>query len=229
MAQVIEPDFDDNAYYNYLPPHLRDRYKDSLDDPELTHLRRQIALMDVRIKILLENLDRQILQKSQIVDDLQEKFPHLSAADISDMADYTLSLLPETYIDHRTFKRLEGLIDRHEKAQLDGRIRDADRARKQLFESIRAGRRDGDVWEDIQNVMEQRRRLGEAEERRLSHNQEYLRLEQVVIVVRAIVSAFKDSTVKYVTDREIQQYILAEADRTYQKLLGVTTDRLADQ
>lgn len=228
MAKTIQPDFDDNAYLNYLPPHLRDRYRDSIEDPELTHLRRQIALMDVRIKVLLENLDRQILQKSQIVDDLSEKFPHLSAADISEMADYTLSLLPEHFIDHRTFKRLEGLIDKMEKSQLDGRIRDADRARKQLFEAIRAGRRDGDVWEDIQDVMEQRRRLGEAEERRLSHGQQYLRLEQAVMLVRTLISAFKDSTTKYVTDREIQQYILQDADRTYQRLLGVTTDRPAD-
>lgn len=217
---VIVEDWDDKAYLRYLPPHLQERYRESIQDPQLTHLVRQISLIDVRIKSLLENLDRQVLTVEAVEADLRTEFPHLADDDIKRMARFTHGYLPQGFIDHRTFKRLEHLIDKLESSQIDGRIRDADRAKRQLFDTIRAGRRDGDVWDDIQSAMEQRRKLSEAEERRIADNKQSLGLDQVVMLLGLTIKVLKESVRKYVSDREIQQYILEDADREYAKQIG---------
>lgn len=228
MAKAVvveESDWDDKAYLRFLPPHLQERYRESLEDPQLTHLARQISLIDVRIKVLLENLDRQILTVEEIEDDLRVDFPNLSEEDVHNIAKFTRAYLPETFIDHRTFRRLERIMDTMEKAQIDGRIRDADRAKRQLFSAIRDGRRDGDVWEDIQKSMDERRKLSETEERRIASNKQTLGLDQVVMLAGMLIKSLKESVLKYVTDTEVQQYILEDADRNYRKQLGMGTDR----
>lgn len=225
---VIVDGWDDKAYLKYLPPHLQERYLESIQDPHLTHLIKQISLIDVRIKSLLENLDRQILTVEQVEDDLRAEFKHLKDDDTRKLAQFIMSYLPQGFIDHRTFKKFERIMQRMEDSQLDGRIRDADRAKKQLFDGIRSGRRDGDVWDSIQEAMEQRRRLTEAEGRRITENQSSLTLDKVVMIVGLTIDALKESVRKYVPDREIQQYILEEAERTYQRQIGtgrtVSTD-----
>lgn len=228
MAKAVvveESDWDDKAYLRFLPPHLQERYRESLEDPQLTHLARQISLIDVRIKVLLENLDRQILTVEEIEDDLRVDFPNLSEEDVHNIAKFTRAYLPETFIDHRTFRRLERIMDTMEKAQIDGRIRDADRAKRQLFSAIRDGRRDGDVWEDIQKSMDERRKLSETEERRIASNKQTLGLDQVVMLAGMLIKSLKESVLKYVTDTEVQQYILEDADRNYRKQLSMGTDR----
>lgn len=220
-------DWDDKAYLRYLPPHLQERYMESVTDPQLTHLVRQISLMDVRLKSLLENLDRQVLTEEEIQADLRQdgNFPHLKEADIQRLSKFIMAYLPEGFIDHRTFKKFAGIIDRMESAQLEGRIRDADRAKKQLFDGIRSGRRDGDVWDDISKVMEERRKLSVEETKRVIDNQQILRLDQVVMLAGMLIGSFKEAVRKYVTDREIQQYILEDADREYSKQLGMGHNR----
>lgn len=220
QAKVEVAEWDDKAYLRFLPPHLQERYIEGLQDPTLTHLSRQIALMDVRIKQLLENLDRQILTEDKIMPDLEEEFPHLKPDDLSRIAKFIMGYLPETFIDHRTFRRFEGLIERMENAQLDGRIRDADRAKRQLYQAIREGRREGDVWDQIKEAMEERRKLVVAEERRLTENQQSLTLDKVVMLLGMTISALKESVRKYVSDQQVQQYILEDADRHYRRQLG---------
>lgn len=221
QAQIVDSEWDDKAYLRYLPPHLQERYRESLDDPQLTHLVRQISLIDVRIKGLLENLDRQVLAQETIEADLREELPNLSDEEIRTAAKVTMSYLPENFIDHRTFKRFARLIDKVEEAQIDGRIRDADRAKRQLFDGIRAGRRDGDVWDQIQDAMEQRRRLTEAEERRLAQTQQTVTLDKVVMILGVTIEALKESVRRYVSDKELQQYILEDANQQYTKQLGI--------
>lgn len=229
VAQVdIDDDFDDNAYSKFLPPHLQERYRQSIQDPHLTHLSRQISLMDIRITTLLQTLDHQILTPQEIEDDLRIQFPHLGEEDIRALALFVMSYLPDGYINHRTFKRLESLIDRYKKAELDGHIREANRYRNELFESIRSGRQEGDVWEKITDAMEERRKLGDAEERRIAQNQSSLRLEQVVLLMRLTINAFKESVNKYVEDREIQQYLLSDVERTYAQQLGLRDSSKTD-
>lgn len=222
---MAEDEWDDRAYLRYLPPHLQERYRESVSDPELLHLGRQVALIDVRIKSLLLALDHQVLAREEVAAEMRAAMPHASLVDVEKATDIAISLLPEGFINHRTFKRLETLLDRMEKAQLDGRIREADRSKKQLEEAIRGGKRDGDVWEDIENAMEQRRRLVEAEQKRLAQMNAYMSLDQVVMLAGVIINVCKESVLKYVADREIQQYILQEADRAYATHIGLADNR----
>lgn len=228
-AKVIDQDANDgNAYLRFLPPHLQERYAESLDDPNLTHLRRQIALMDVRIKSSLENLDRQPLDADKIAAELKAEFDHLADDDIRRLSEFIMGYLPETFIDHRTFRRFEQLIDRYESANLDGRVRDADRAKRQLFVSIREGRREGDVWDQIKEAMEERRKLTDAEEKRINANEQSMTLDKVVMILGIAIGVFKESVRKYVSDQQIQQYILEDADRHYQRQLGTGHTSKAD-
>lgn len=219
-AKVVEEDDGLNTYVKYLPPHLQERFAESLEDAQLTNLRRQIALMEVRIKSSLENLDRQPLDEAKIAEELRVEFPHLAQDDIVRMSEFIMGYLPETFIDHRTFRRLEQLIDKHEAAQLDGRVRDADRAKRQLFQLIREGRREGDVWDQIKMAMEELRKLTAEEEKRVNQNQASLTLDKVVMILGMAIGVFKESVRKYVSDQQIQQYILEDADLHYKRQLG---------
>lgn len=229
MTKLIEQDSGNgNAYAEYLPPHLRERYAESLGDAQLTNLRRQIALMEVRIKSSLENLDRQPLDAEKIAAELKAEFDHLAQDDIHKLAEFIMGYLPETFIDHRTFRRFEQLIDRYEFANLDGRLRDADRAKRQLFVSIREGRREGDVWDQVKETMEELRKLTAEEEKRINQNQQSLTLDKVVMLMGIAIGVFKESVRKYVPDQQIQQYILEDADRHYQRQLGAGHTSKAD-
>lgn len=227
-AEVVD-EWEDKAYLKYLPPHLQDRYRDSLSDPALTHLIKQIALMDVRIKMLLEMIDQQVLGKEEIADDLRLEFEHLDDRDALDLAGFIMGYLPTGFINPRTFKRLENLVDRFERAEDNGKTRDVEAAKKQLFQMIREGKRDGEVWDDVKATMEERRKLSEAEERRLNQQQHTLPLDRVVMLCGILIESFKGSVLKYVPEREIQQYILEDADLAYRKQLGMGADRPTNQ
>lgn len=226
---TVVHDWDDKAYMKFLPPHLQERYRDGVSDVELTHLVRQISLMDVRIKSLLETLDQQVLTKQEIAQDLLIDFPELSERQATDLAGFVMGYLPTGFINYRTFGRLLKMVDKYENAIFDGRDTEADRTLRHLFLWIREGRKDGDTWEDIQTAMDQRRKLVEAEMRRLDSSQQSLPLDNVVMLCGLLIESFKNSVTKYVQDREIQQYILEDADRSYQRQLGMGADRPADK
>lgn len=227
QPEIVE-EYDDHAYMRYLPPQLRERYIEGLRDVTLTHLARQIALMDIRVKGLLENLDYQVLTEEQIVHDLRTDFPDLPELDVKHLTKFVMSYLPDNFINHRTFKKLARIIERMENAQLDGRIREADRCKKLLFNTIDGGKRDGDVWEDILTTMESRRRLVEAEERRRSNTEQTMSLQQVVMLASLLIEACKESVMKYVSDREVQQLILRDTERVYAKQIGLGDNWKAD-
>lgn len=219
--EEVVPEWDDKAYLRYLPPHLQERYRDSVADSQLTHLVRQIALIDVRIKSLLETLDRQAVSRETIAEDLSFEFDRLRKADILALSSYIMAYSPTGFINHRTYKRLNNIVDKLEKAEFENRTRDVERAKKQLFQEIREGRKEGDVWEDIQSAMEQRRKLTEAEERRLQQNQQTMPLDRVVMLCGVLIESLKESVLKYVSEREIQHYILRDAENAYRQRIGI--------
>lgn len=227
--QEVVQDWDDKAYLRYLPPHLQERYRDSVSDSQLTYQARQIALMDVRIKNLLEALDHEVITQETIAEDLGFEFERLSKANITALSSYIMAYIPTGFINYRTFKRLTNIVDRLETAEHDGRAKDAERAKKQLFQEIRGGRKEGDVWEDIVKIMDERRKLAEAENRRLNDNQQTMPLDRVVMLCGILIEALKESVLKYVPDREIQQYILREADDIYRRQLGMDANRAENE
>lgn len=218
----------DGAYARYLPPHLRERYDEGLVDAEILHLKRQIALLDVRVKILLENLDRQVLTQERLAREISEEFPHLDEADCHALAKYLQAYLPETFIDTRTFRRLEQLAEKYEKAMADGSLIKAAEALAQLFAAIRAGRKDGEVWNEINEVMDNRRKLVEAEQRRVIQTQQMLSLDKAVRLIGVVIESLREAVIRYVPDRDSQQHILGVAERIYAERLIGAIDLPAD-
>lgn len=212
VGQVAQ---EDATYLKYLPDHLRERYQEGLADAQITHLHRQIALLDVRIKILLETLDRQILTADKIAADLLDEFPEVGSDLAYQIALHVQTYLPDTFIDTRTFRSLDRLVTKHETSMRDRRLIQAAESLGQLFRAIRDGRRDGEIWREIDQVMDSRRKLVEAEERRIVQTQSAMPLDKVVRYIGIVIESLREAVVRYVPDREIQQFILQDAERIY--------------
>lgn len=229
MAKQEIVEWDDKAYLRFLPPELQERYKTSVDDPQLLDLRRQISLMDVRITSLLETLDRTALTKELLADDIQLEFPKMKRSEALDFANYMLGYMPQSIINYRTFTALDRLVEKWIEYELDGRDKDVERTRKKLFYYIQNAKQEGDAWEDILKTMEERRKLTSEEGKRLAENQQTMPLERVVLLIGLTIEALKESVHKYVPDREIQQYILKDADSTYRRQLGLGANQSSDE
>lgn len=208
-------DDNQNDYLKYLPPHLHAAYEEGLADPQITNLRRQIALNETRIKTLLLNLDREVLTEEEIEEQLKAQFPKLDPSLYPRLASFVASFLPENFVDHRTFKRLEAIVDRYDNAVLHRRVRETETALKQLFDMIRRGRASGTVWEEIGNSLEQQRKLAEAEEFRANQIQQTMTLDKVVMLLGFTIQALKEAVSLYVQDPEIRGYILEHTERIY--------------
>lgn len=219
---------DNAAYLPYLPEHLRQRYLDGLEDAQLTHLRRQIALLDVRIKMLLETLDRQVLTPEKLSLSVQEEFEELSPQLADEVADFLSTYLPDGFLDTRTFRSLERLVTKYEKAMADKRLIQAHEALDQLFSAIRQGRRDGEIWKEIDAVMDSRRKLVEAEERRLAQTQRMMTEKQAVDILLAAIQSMQEAVMLYEPDRGVQELILSAARRAYESRLIGAIDLSAD-
>jgi len=209
-----------SKYQEHLPEHLQDRYEQGLGDPHLLHLKEEINLLDIRIKMLVENLDRQVLSEDRIKDDLLTEFPDLDKEMAGQIAARVRTWMPEHFVDYRTFKRLETLVDKYDNAMLNRQIRKADGALKELFYTIREGRKSGDVWHEIGDMTEQRRRLVDQEQRRLTQAAQLITIEKVVLLLEVTIEALRGAVTKYVWDQEIRDHILVEAEQIYGELLG---------
>lgn len=210
------------AYYRYLPAHLQERYVESIEDRELLHLRRQVALLEVRIKQLLETIDRKVMNEDVMAANIASEFPELDARTVRKLAEYVQTFLPESFIDTRTFRSLQRLVQKYETAMVDKRLIQAHEALAQLFGAIEDGRRDGEIWKEINAAMDQQRKLVEAEQRRVVATQESLSLEKAVKLIETVIQSLREAVVRYVPDRDLQASILADARNIYQgRLTGV--------
>jgi hypothetical protein len=209
-----------NKYTEGLPEHLRERYEEGLSDPHLLHLREEIGLMDIRIRMLVENLDRQVLDEGEILEDLTNEFPDLDPDVAEALAKRIRGWLPDQFVDYRTFKRLEVLVDKYDNAMLNRQIRNADSALRELHQVIREGRKSGEVWHEISDITDQRRRLVDQEQKRLTQAAQLITVEKVVMLLDITIEALRGAVSKYVFDQQIRDFILVEAEEIYGELLG---------
>ena len=210
----------ESKYKESLPEHLQERYEEGLSDPHLLHLREEIGLMDIRIRMLVENLDRQVLEAEEIADDLKTEFPDLDPKLADAISERVRGWMPDQFVDYRTFKRLETLVDMYDKAMLKREIRKADGALKELHQVIREGRKSGEVWHEISDITDQRRRLVDQEQKRLTQAAQLITVEKVVMLLDITIEALRGAVAKYVPDQEIRDFILVEAEEIYDELLG---------
>ena len=210
----------ENKYTESLPEHLQERYEKGLSDPHLLHLREEIGLMDIRIRMLVENLDREVLDEDEIHSDLMKEFPDLGEETCRALAGRIRGWMPDGFVDYRTFKRLETLVDMYDKAMLKREIRKADGALKELFQNIREGRKAGEVWHEISDITDQRRRLVDQEQKRLTQAAQLITVEKVVMLLDITIEALRGAIAKYVQDKEVRDFILVEAEEIYAELVG---------
>lgn len=213
-----------SKYKEHLPEHLQERYEQGLVDPHLLHLKEEIGLMDLRIKMLVENLDHQVLEEDEIWRDLVAEIPELEPEIAEKVAARVRSWMPDNFVDYRTFKRLETLVDAYDNAILKREIRRADNTLRELFRNIREGRRAGEVWHEISDITEHRRRLVDQEQKRLTQAAQLVTVEKVVMLLDITIEALRGAVKKYVEDQEIRDYILVEASEIYGELLGSESD-----
>ena len=209
-----------SKYQEHLPEHLQERYEQGLRDPHLLHLKEEINLLDIRIKMLVENLDRQVLSEEEIETDLLKEVDGLDEAMAKKVAVAVRQWMPDGFVDYRTFKRLEALVDMYDKAMLKREIRKADGALKELHSVIREGRKSGEVWHEISDITDQRRRLVDQEQKRLTQAAQLITVEKVVTLLDFTIEALRGALVKYVHDQEIRDFVLVEAEELYAGLLG---------
>lgn len=89
-----------------------------------------------------------------------------------------------------------------------------------MDEAMEEGRRENDLWIDIQSAMEQRRRLVETEQKYLAQSNQMIPIESAIALLSAVISSMRNSLKKYVANHEIEQTIVIDAQREYERLIG---------
>ena len=108
----------------------------------------------------------------------------------------------------------------HATAMLNRQIRRADAALRELHQVIREGRKSGEVWHEISDITDQRRRLVDQEQKRLTQAAQLITVEKVVLLLDVTIEALRGAVSKYVSDQEIRDYVFVEAENIYAELLG---------
>src|SRR5688572_5110562 len=93
---VVEPEETDR-YLAYIPEHLREKYQEGLRDRKITVLHQDIALLDVRIKSLVQQLDENTLQSGDIALEITTVFPEINAALAMEIAELVWTYAPENF------------------------------------------------------------------------------------------------------------------------------------
>ena len=172
---VAAPGFKHGRYSKYMPTHLRDRYNDAMNDPELTHLRSDISLIDALLTEKIQSLD---LGESESL-----------------------------------WLRAQELVKEYRDAHsasgdgFDGREPDVIFA--ELDAVLHSGQRRLDVFDEIQPILEQRRKTAESENKRLKDLNQTLTTEQAVAFVRLLA----DSVKRHVKDTKVVQAISDDFNR----------------
>lgn len=91
---------------------------------------------------------------------------------------------------------------------------------KTMDDAMEEGRRENELWADIQGTMEQRRKLVETEQKYLSQTNQMIPLEAAIVLLSGTITAIKNSLKKYVADRQIEETIVLDAQREYERLIG---------
>lgn len=210
-----------DRYEGYLPSSLVRKYTDGLNDAELTGLRRELALLDVRIKGLVETLAEGY--EASPYGEIEDAVRELNVGDeaeVRKIAKIVWEFLPDGYIDKRSWARLRQLANAFDRASDK-----ADEAKMQLtlgalFRAIRTGGMEENAWDDIVALMEVRRRIVSTEVDREMRSRRLMDVENVIGLLGALVKSLQESVTKYIPDRNMQEAIFYDAEQVYSRLLS---------
>lgn len=127
-------------------------------------------------------------------------------------------------VNARAWKEIKLLWERLKRASRKGDQDAVDEAMVQLTELIETGKRESDIWIDIERLFEQRRKLVETEQKYLRTAGQTLTIEAAMVLLAAAINAIKESVKKYVGSREVQEAIIVDAQYEYTKLIGAVSN-----
>ena len=212
-----------DRYAGYLPKSLLGKYQEGVDDLELTHMRQELALLDVRIKNLVQTIseEEEAADYTEIARAVRELGVYGSEAEVERTARIIMAFLPQDYVDRRSWARLRTIADAYDRAleKVDGQ-KQADKLLGNLFRAIRTGSSSDVAWDEIVALMNVRRQLVATEVDREMRTRRLMDVEKVVQVLGVLVRSLQQSVVKYIPDRNVQEAIFYDAEKSYQKLLS---------
>lgn len=161
LVGVEAPNYKGRGYSKDMPIRLAERFKAAMDDPELTSLISEIALVDVRIAELLEKFD---------LNESAEAWNLVAAAAIKirNAIEAIRALVDEETDDGR--RKVGELV-----AGIDF-----------LDDAIQAGARDRTLWHELFGTVEVRRKLVDTEGKREDRLQQMITARQTMEVFGAL-------------------------------------------
>lgn len=171
--------FKTGRYSKYLPEYLKERYEESLKDPELLSLNQELAAVDSRIN--------QLMARAQ-TNESSEKWQQIKVAILNMEAT---------------------LNDRSGKKSAEQRARDLKIALQEAKAIMRSGCADEKTWQEIQNLLDLRRKLTDSEQRRLERMNQFITSQDAF----GLISQVLDSIKRNVTDKGAKARIAADIQR----------------
>lgn len=213
---IASANFKTGRFSRYLPTAILQLYDEACKDKELTALREHIALIDALLGDRLEKIYRgesvdfwatlQRLHK-QFSEDF-ELLGYLSGEDslLSDDDDFP-ELIEETTKAKKSRKKASGAEDL---SKVRSRLKET---LKTINHTIEYGEETYYVFEAVQPLIEQRRKICESETRRLEKMNQMITAEQAF----AMVARLADIVKRYITEPEQLRQICKELAQTVTK------------
>lgn len=147
-----------NGHYSkHLPSRYFSDYQEYLQDPNLLSMRREMALIDVRLGEMLQML--------------------------------------ETSDSPQAWNRISVACAMLEKAVGDGKFDELPKIAEILRNAITAHKNDQDIWSNVLNLIDNRRKVADVERRRIEAMKKYLTMQEA----NAMMAYFVDSVMKRVS------------------------------
>lgn len=167
------PNFKTGRHSKYLPKGLKERYEALLQDPELSTLRDEIALVDVRIGSALQDAD-------------ELHTPEL-------------------------WERLAEIYEEAQQANRAGNLDEFSAALGRMGRVIQRGQQATESWGHVMELVDQRRKLSDSENRRIQRSEHTMDAEEVSLLIRAITDVCLRVFREFDVPTEAQQRIADEA------------------
>lgn len=211
-----------DRYEGYLPKSLVGKYREGIDDLDILHMRQELALLDIRIKSLVETVagEAEAASLEDIVRAVRDLHIYVDKNEVETVARVIYDFLPDSYVDRRSWARLRGMVSAYERALDTMNEGGAERALGSLFKAIRIGSEADVAWDEIVALMEMRRKLVATEVDREMRSRRLMDVEKVVNILGVLVRSLQESVTKYIPDRNVQEAIFYDAEKSYQRLLS---------
>jgi len=159
------PAYKHGRYSKYMPTNLEEKYKAARKDPDLLALSDEIAITDARIMETLEKID--VAGASHNWEVLQEKWQELLKVQ---------RLMNETRGDPVRQAELQ---------------RQSANVLRELNEIIDSRAKNIEAWDDVDKLIEQRRRLVQTEGKRLADMKQIITAEKAMALVFALLDIIR--------------------------------------